>query len=486
MPTRAVDYARISEDPRQQELGVTRQREDCAKLIGLRGWEHAGSFADNDVSVLRPGAERPGYDALMAAVERGEVDVIVAYGLSRLWRNRRERAEAIEILRRHRVSVSLVKGSDLDLSSAAGRGIAGMMGEFDTMESELKGERVARAALQRAEQGRANGHVAFGWRRVRTRDANGEVIAWHDELDADQAAVVREIVDRLLEAETIKAIVADLNAREVPPPRAALSTANGRSETDGAKARPRVWTPSTLRKIAMRPANAGRVVRGREDFGDAAWPQIVDKDRHARVVALLTDPARTRSRSGARKHMLTYGIGECGRCGAHLRVVRRGGHELYVCDTPAGCVGRRVEWVDELAGQTVIARLARPDAWDLLVRDDSAAIEARDRAAGIRARMAEAADAFAEEKIDIAQLARINERLRPELSSAERDAARAVAGVAPEFVARLAGPEAEARWDALDVAQRRALLTVLGMRVRILPARGGPGFKPESVRIEWV
>ncbi|MEU9456897.1 recombinase family protein [Streptomyces sp. NPDC048277] len=41
----------------------------------------------------------------MAAVQRGEVDVIIVYMLGRLWRNRRERAEGMEILRKHGVSV---------------------------------------------------------------------------------------------------------------------------------------------------------------------------------------------------------------------------------------------------------------------------------------------------------------------------------------------------------------------------------------------
>ena len=36
----------------------------------------------------------------MAAAARGEIDVILVYQTSRLWRNRRERAEGIEILRR--------------------------------------------------------------------------------------------------------------------------------------------------------------------------------------------------------------------------------------------------------------------------------------------------------------------------------------------------------------------------------------------------
>lgn len=55
----------------------------------------------------------------MAAAEHGEITRIVAYGLSRLWRNRRERTDAIDALRRRRMALALVKGSGLDLSSAA-------------------------------------------------------------------------------------------------------------------------------------------------------------------------------------------------------------------------------------------------------------------------------------------------------------------------------------------------------------------------------
>ena len=55
------------------------------------------------------------------------------------------------------------------------------------------------------------------------------------------------------------------------------------------------------------------------------WPLIVERAKHDRVVALLSSPDR-RSHSGpspgARKHLLTNGIGKCGVCGEMLRVAR--------------------------------------------------------------------------------------------------------------------------------------------------------------------
>ncbi len=84
---RAAIYARISEDPRGLEHGVSRQLADCKKLAAARGWTVVATYRDNDISALK-GQERPGYVEMMTAAVHGEFDWIVSYGLSRLWRNR--------------------------------------------------------------------------------------------------------------------------------------------------------------------------------------------------------------------------------------------------------------------------------------------------------------------------------------------------------------------------------------------------------------
>ncbi|MGH3672709.1 MAG: recombinase family protein [Pseudonocardiaceae bacterium] len=476
MTERAAVYCRISEDPRGLEKGVTRQAEDCEALVRARGWRLVGTWTDNDVAVLRPGAYRLQYDAMLAAADLGEITRIVAYGLSRLWRSRTERAAAIERLSKLRVGIALVKGSDLDLSSAAGRMYAGMLGEFDTAESEVKAERVARAAQQRAEEGRANGAALYGWHRAKIRDERGDVLGWRDEIDSHEAKIVHEIVDRLIRGHTLKAITADLNARGLAAPN------GGR------------WLASGVRKVALRPANVGERVHRGEVIGPAAWSPIVDRDRHDRVTALLGDPSRRKSRSGARKHLLSFGIGQCGKagCGSHLRVVTKCRdraktipYSCYQCDGPSSCVTRAQAAVDDLVERVVVLRLAQPDARDLLARDDGAARAARERADAIRARLDGAADDYAAGDLDRDQLRRITARLRPELDAAEQQAIRAVRGIAPELLTQLAGPQARQRWEALTVVQRRALLAALEVRVTILPARGGPGFKPESVVVEF-
>jgi hypothetical protein len=90
---RAAIYLRISEDKTGEELGVTRQREDCEALIERRGWAPTAEFCDNDVSAAGK-VTRPGFVALLAAIERGEVDVVVAWALPRLVRTPRDRSRA--------------------------------------------------------------------------------------------------------------------------------------------------------------------------------------------------------------------------------------------------------------------------------------------------------------------------------------------------------------------------------------------------------
>ncbi len=462
----ALSYARISEDPLGMERGVTGQLADNRDAAPRYALRIVAEFHDDDISALR-GAPRPGYNALIAALKGGQAKVVVVFQTSRLWRNRSERAEAIGLFGQLGVRIVATKGPHLDFSTAYGRGMAGLLGEFDTMESEVKSERVTGEARRRALEGKANGMVSFGWRREYDQDARGRVRGFRDVVDEHQAAIVREIVDLLLAGKSLKAVTAILNERGEPAP--------------GGK----TWIYSGVRKIALRPANIGlRTYRG-EVIGPAAWAAIVDEGTHAQVCALLGDAARVTSRSGARRHMLTFNadIAVCGVCADELRVGKVGRHVLYQC--LKGCVGRNQAKVDDLVSLTLIERFSRPDAAALFARDDSTARQARAEVDELRARLATAADSFADGELTREQLSRINARLLPRIEKADADARRTVPGVGSELIAELIA-DPEKTWDGLnDVSQRHAILAAVGIFIRILPTRRGPGFDMRSVEITW-
>jgi site-specific DNA recombinase len=463
-------YARISQDDQGLEKGVQRQLEDARQLASQHGWTVAGEYVDNDVSAFN-GAARKQYLHLMADAAAGRFQKIIVWHPSRLWRQRSERIRDIEILRRMEIGVSAVRGPELDLGNAYGRLIAGVLGEFDSMESDVKSERVARAALQRAQEGRPHSMVAYGWRRERTIDASGRIIAFQDVENPQEAAIVREIVDRLLTGEPLRSLVRDLNERRIPAPRGGL------------------WNPTIVRQVAVRPANAA--LRRYKDriIGEAAWPPLVPRDKYERLLALLNAPSRLTRRPGKRRHLLSYGIGECGVCGSPLsaRMERRyePGRWDYRCASPQSCVARRIDQVDELVGPSVIERLALlgPGIFDA---DDSVTNEAREKAQAIRARLDNAADQYAAGDIDGRQLSRITATLRPQLETAETELRRSRPAALPNAAEGLLTDKAAAVWATLPVTAKRTVLEIIGLNVVINKRqRHGPGFEDESIEIRW-
>lgn len=174
-------------------------------------------------------------------------------------------------------------------------------------------------------------------------------------------------------------------------------------------------------------------------------------------------------------------------CGGHLRVATKKGkygkpNVLYLCDVK-GCVGRNEARVDEVVRAVVIERLSRPDALDVLLGDESEARMWAEKVDSLQARLNDAADSYAEGEITRDQLRRITARLTPELDDAREQARTAVRALDVDLLGPLAGPEAEQRWDAMNVSQRRAVLEAIGCRVIVKKARRGPGFDPMSVGV---
>lgn len=490
--TIAFLYARISEDPRDKRRGVNRQMDDLRTFADESGWEVGGEFIENDVSA-HTGEDRPKYDAMMAAAitaaaEPGVRVVVVGYHPSRVWRRRVERAQAIEDLRHAGAWVAFGSGGLFNMAKASDRSQLANLGESDTAESEVKSERVARAALERAQEGRANGAVAYGWRRVYEYDDRGQVDGFHDVEDPAQAAVVRDIVTRLLAGQSLIGITADLNARGVPSPgagRPLKRRAHGQAE-DGS-----LWNKTSVKKIALRPANIGlRSHKGVEY--PAAWPALITPEQHAQVKNLFAGRAVVRELPGARKHLLTWGpVATCGPCGSVLRVAWKGSSKYgskkptYFCSGP-GCVGRNEAALDAYVRTIVVGVLSRPDAADVFRQDDSAALAALERVEGLRARQAAAAEDYADGVITREQLHRITAKLGVQITEAQAQARELAPAFDLDAFDGLVGERAAEAWDALAVAQKRRVLDGLGLRLRIdRVSRKGPGFDESTIALRW-
>lgn len=137
----AAIYARVSTFDQEPENQLTELR----RYAAARGWTVV-EFVDRGISGAKD--RRPALDAMLVAVRRRKVDVVICWRLDRLGRNLRHLVVLLEELSALGVGfVSL--GEGLDLTTPAGRLQMAVLGAIAQFERERIAERV-RAGLARA------------------------------------------------------------------------------------------------------------------------------------------------------------------------------------------------------------------------------------------------------------------------------------------------------------------------------------------------
>lgn len=459
-PTQAAIYARISSDD-GSALGVGRQIADCEREAQRRGWTVSDRYIDNDVSASR-GAPRPEYERMLADVRAGRLGAIVVWDVDRLTRTMRELEDVIDFANQRGLALASV-GGEIDLSTEQGRMMARMKGTVARYEVEQSSRRLKRKAAELRAAGAPNGPRPYGYDRVRIDGVSTNVI------NAAEAAMIREATQRVLAGEGLWRIVNDLNARGCVTQRGGP------------------WQTQTLRRMLLKPANAGlRTYKG-QVVGDAAWEPIIDRATFDRLTATLTDPARRTSNRGTAVKYLLSGIALCGKC--HRPMVGTARFEYsyrtfphrYVCNH-AGChgVSKKMAPIDEYVEAVVVGILER-DGVQLLGGDEDAARVASDDVEAVEAKLALVADQFADDTITADQLARITAKLRTDLDAARQ---RLSAAQPAQQFERFARGDVSAAWAEADIEIKRAILDML-MIITVEPTGPGMPTTAESVRIEW-
>ncbi|MBV9485879.1 MAG: recombinase family protein, partial [Frankiaceae bacterium] len=262
MSTPAAIYVRISKDSEKSGLGVERQRKDCRALAKRLGWTVAEVYEDNDVSAS-DGKPRPSFERMRTAVEVGQVKAIAVWDVDRLTRTPRELEDVIEWADRHGLALASV-GGEIDLATPQGRLTARIKGSVARHEVEQASRRIRAKHAELAMDGRHNGPRPYGWDIV-GRQAEARLV-----INAGEAAVLRECVQRVLAGDAIWKIVKDLNSRDI-------RTSTGKP-----------WVTQVLRRVLLRWRNCGVRTHLGKEVGLGQWQPIIDRETHERVVALLT------------------------------------------------------------------------------------------------------------------------------------------------------------------------------------------------------
>lgn len=451
---RGARYGRISEDVLGDEHGVKNQLEAEAEFAQRAGIQISDehTYSDNDISATY-GKHRPGYTALMEAAARREFHVILVFHTSRLWRNRKERAEGIEILKNAGISVLAVKGPSLDMSTAYGRGLAGLLGEFDTMESEIKSERQQLAHRARARAGvppkgpRLTGYTADGMKIVEA-----------------EAVTVRLLFSRFYAGDSLRGLASHLNDTGVP----------------SRKGKP--WDPSSVYDILTNPRYCARSVYNRHGGGTewvrGTWPPIVEEWLFDAVNTRLADPRRKLNKHGTDRKHLGAGLYLC----PNGHPVRSHGTPVrYRCSE--GCVTRTAAGIDKAVTALIRKRLALPDVARLVNKPEgeaaTAAAEELRRQGG---RLTQVEADYDADLIDGRRYKEKRAKIEAEIAAAEARLARLTAG--SEVAGVITAREPVRAFDDAPLGVKQAVIRFF-CDVTLLPApRGKKGFDPASIRIE--
>jgi DNA invertase Pin-like site-specific DNA recombinase len=265
-------YARISDDPGNDELGVKRQvREATARIEARGGRVHAIRIDNNtsawkrvkraDGTFTRVPSPRPEWEALQEDVNSGLVRNIMSREPSRLWRHWADLVPVCDWIETSGVNVDTLYGGRLDVSNAGDRAKTRMFGVVNALESEIKSERLQSKMLELAEDGKfAGGKRPFGFA------ANGI-----DPIEAEQA-VIRAWADAILNGSSLR----DLERLSVD------------TKTPSGKA----WTFATIHQLLVSPRIAGLRQHQGNVIGKAAWLPVIEPAAWERVRAILTDPSR--------------------------------------------------------------------------------------------------------------------------------------------------------------------------------------------------
>jgi site-specific DNA recombinase len=460
-PTSAAVYARISHDPSGERLGVQRQEADCLEEAKRRGWSIAQVYVDDDRSAYDTKRPRPEYQRLLQDIQLGLRDGVMIWRLDRLHRQPRELEEFIVICDKHRVALATVTG-DVDLATSQGRLLARAWGAFAAHESDIKGERMSRANLERARRG-----IMRTVRRQYGFTLDGR------SLDHVEVQVIREAAARLLRGESLRGICMDLNDRGIPSARHVL------------------WTGASLRYMLGNPRLAGWSTYHGEVVGRGAWKAILTRRQSERIRALFADPDR-RTGDGTRRRYLLTGLVHCGRCGARMMSRGNGHTRTYICPWLPGQVGcGRVSInVEDLEGLFLDRLYQRLDS------DELPATLQRGHLSDAKWRKAQSAMTAAESRLrsltrDYAtgSLTRVEwQAARPALLERARVAQGALLqNRSEDVVAEFIGHADDLRvaWAGMSPSRQRAIIGALAADVVIWPALSPLSRSEERTLIWW-
>ncbi|MDC2953351.1 recombinase family protein [Streptomyces gilvifuscus] len=485
-------YIRISDDREGAGLGVKRQEDDCRELAASLGWNVVEVYDDNDMSASSRRKKRKGYHRMLADIQSGHIDAVIAWHPDRMYRQPRELEDLMDLLDDLDVELRTVRAGAIDLTTPDGRMTARIQVAIAKREVEHRAHRIKRKVQQLVEAGKIHnsGHRPFGYDRIYEGTGSRRKII-EDRLNEDEARYVAEWADRALEGETLYSLVVD-------------SVEKGIKTSTGGD-----FTYQAMRALLRSGRISGRKEHKGVIVGKAVWPGIISVEKSDALRALLdTKTEEYREEHGERlttalKYPLSglirctcrvpHVIGEPCDCKEQglkhhrMRVSPRADRpvSIYTCQKDGGGCGARtiqVPDVEKAMETLVFARMEEVEAAVVEDLDDPRpALE--EKLGNMEARVAELEVELDEGDRPVKEITASIQRIKGRMAKVQRELAELTV---KKNVTDVGAAELRVEWENYSVPRKQAVYRGLIEEILIHPAtRPFNVFNPKRIEVRW-
>ena len=391
---RAAIYCRLSKDDDLSgpSASIQNQRELLCRYCEEQGWRVAGIFQDDGFTGLN--MDRPDFQKMLSAIERGMFDVVLTKDLSRLGRNYLQVGQLLEdFFPRQKVRyIALNDAVDSEVENE----ITPFRSLLNEMYSRDVSKKVHSSYLTKAKSGKFTGCLApFGYKKD-PLDKNRLVI------DEDTAWIIRKIFDYARNGYGPNHIRRRLEEEEIPCPawwnrQKGLRDHITKFERENPERGRFIWDFTTIKEILSNPVYIGAIAsqkvhyrfkidwmgdKKREDWiiVEGMHEAIIDRDTYD----IVQEKVRSRKRADAWGNFSLFaGLVKCGQCGSTMNIRRanqKGNERIYTCSRynkygKAHCTQHRIKY-DTLYG--IVLEQIRACAEKALADEQEAAAQLRE------------------------------------------------------------------------------------------------------------
>lgn len=478
----SIMYGRASQDRKKLMRSIDDQLVECVGWCPPIRWNPVVIVRDSDRSASQwRTKEREGFDEAMALIESGKYGGFASWEPSRAARDLEVFVQLRKACRKAGV-LYLTHGRVYDLSRSDDSFSMGFEFLRAEADADTMRERQLRTVRLNAQKGRPHGRLPFGYRRVYD-EHTGELL--RQEPDPVTGPLVQEMARRVLAGESMHRVAMSMQDRGVPAPH------RPRSDV------PFGWETRTVRQILRNPTMAGKRVYQGEVIGDAQWEPLISWEEHQRLQRVMADPGRRWKGGGgtAAKTLMTH-IARCHYCGRPLkRAVYRRKNKAdatkYYCGF-RGCYKITISQpgLDAYVEEAVLAWFENPVNLARLTSGEDGGAEwldaaraAEQRRRELQTRLDEAIGQYAEGKLRLDTLTKVESNLKAQIADAEREM---VPPITDERIRRLiTAPDVRAAWAELPLEERRKIIKAgFDVRIQQTTNRGQNVFETERVLME--